>query len=557
MKPKLTNEKESPLANAFKRRKKKIPHLIIEARAGTGKTTTLIEGLKLVTGNGIVGITPSYQQDRIWEAMQKSRGIARTICFVAFSTSIATELQNRVPQGCEAMTMHKQGFRIVRNAFGSVSLNRSRVQEIIAELLDKDTWEVRKKDSELLKATENLVGLCKMNLITVDQTGLQPLTGQSDWTEKLTELASHYDVELNNNQSRIFGLVPRVLERCKDVEKDGCIDFNDMVWLPIVLDLPVTRYDLLLVDEAQDLNRCQHQLVLKVGRRIILCGDPKQAIYGFAGADAKSMDNMMRELSITDVGCEYLQLTVTRRCGRAIVKEAQKIVPDFEAHRSCCDGSVLRLSMESDPKSTCKHSFNAVNVCQFCRYTTGYRSAVSDCDGDMILCRVNAPLVSECFKFLRDGRKANIQGRDVGEGLISTIRKMNAIDVGYLLSKLAWWLHNETKKERAKRNPNENRLIALQDRHDCIVCFAEEQNTVEDVIKKIESVFTDDKNGVGIKLSSVHKAKGLEAKRVFILQPEGAEMPHPLAKSEWQREQEYNLLYVAITRAIEELVYVS
>ncbi len=533
------------------KKKKKIPHLIIEARAGTGKTTTLIEGLKLVTRKGVVGITPSKQQEAIWEAMEKSRGNARSVCFVAFNKSIATELQERVPEGCHAMTMHSMGFKAVRQAFDSVKVNGNRVQDIIAEILGKDIWEIRKKDFELLKATEKLVGLCKMNLTGYQDTcgwrskkRIVWLDAQTITADKLSELASHYDVDLNSNSSRVFDLVPRVLERCKDVQKDGCIDFNDMVWLPVVLDLDVERYDLLLVDEAQDLNRCQHQLILKSRGRVILCGDPKQAIYGFAGADSKSMDNMMRELSITDVGCEYLQLTVTRRCGRAIVKEAQKIVPDFQAHRSCCDGLINRASMELKDEG-CLNPYH-----------------IRVQDGDMILCRVNAPLVSECFKFLRNGRKANIQGRDVGQGLISTIRKVTKnstknADVGWLLVLLSDWLQKETQRENAKRNPSESRLIALQDRHDCIVCFCEGQSTVSGVIEKIESVFTDDKNGSGILLSSVHKAKGLESKRVFILQPENAGMPHPVAKGKWQIEQEYNLLYVAITRAIEELIFVS
>ncbi len=226
----------------------------------------------------------------------------------------------------------------------------------------------------------------------------------------------------------------------------------------------------------------------------------------------------------------------------------------------------------------------------------------------MILCRVNAPLVSECFKFLREGRKANIQGRDVGQGLISTIQKLmknfkpwnpptvddsaltGVQEIPILMASLSDWLRQEQRKENAKRNPSEARSIALQDRYDCLVCFTEDihtevccrlclgerqyedgddcpdcngrgveylPGTVRQVIQKIEDVFTDDKHGEGIKLSSIHKAKGLEAKRVFLLQPEGATIPHPMAKSAWQREQEMNLLYVAITRAKEELIYVS
>ena len=80
---------------------------------------------------------------------------------------------------------------------------------------------------------------------------------------------------------------------------------------------------------------------------------------------------------------------------------------------------------------------------------------------------------------------------------------------------------------------------------------------MEGAVRKIEDIFTDDKNGSGIKLSSIHKAKGLESDRVFLLQPEGAECPHPMAKSAWQREAEMCILYVAITRAKKELIYVS
>jgi superfamily I DNA/RNA helicase len=130
-------------------------------------------------------------------------------------------------------------------------------------------------------------------------------------------------------------------------------------------------------------------------------------------------------------------------------------------------------------------------------------------------------------------------------------------EVPELVSRLSDWLYREQEKERKKRNPSDSRLINLQDRHDCLLTFCEAMQTVEQVISRIEEIFTDDKESTGIKLSSVHKAKGLEARRVFILQPEKSGIPHPMAKSPWQKEQEYNLLYVAITRAVEELVWVS
>lgn len=183
-----------------------------------------------------------------------------------------------------------------------------------------------------------------------------------------------------------------------------------------------------------------------------------------------------------------------------------------------------------------------------------YRSMVQD--GDMILCRCNAPLVSECFKFIKQGRKAVIQGRDIGQGLISTITKMKAASVENLVQKISDWLHREVSKENAKRNPSEARIQALEDRHDCIIVFTEGAKVIEDVIAKIESIFTDNKEAKGIRLSSIHKAKGLEAHRVFWLRLPKTEFV-PENESHWQTEQRYNLMYVAVTRAIDELVVVS
>lgn len=583
------------------------PHLIVVARAGTGKTTTLVEGLKRMKGLP-VSIEPSPQQAAIWEAMEQSKD-ARSTCFVAFNKAIATELQQRVPKGCDAMTMHSMGFKAVREAFGRVRVNSYRVQDIVSELLETDIRELRRYKPDVLKATEKLVGLCKMNLVSCwGKSGFIAHEVGMDELSPLGQLASHYDVDLNGNGPEVFALVPRVLDRCKQVGQGGSVDFADMIWLPVVLGLNVYRYDLLLVDEAQDLNRCQQALALKAGRRLILCGDPKQAIYGFAGADSESMTRMEGLLTCCNYcGCEYgwkgglscpqcnmskqsgrgcvtLPLTVTRRCDKAIVTEAQKYVPDFEAHESCGAGRVFEAAyqgiyanMDEVYRAFKESSEWEDNITgnEWAR-NRGYSYHWILNDGDMVLCRVNAPLVSECFKFLKAGRKANIQGRDVGQGLISTIRRLMKRrdhpisgmpgqefragvinEVACLLHRLNDWLYTEQRKEDAKRNPSDARLIALQDRYDCLTCFCEEQRTVEGVVKKIETVFTDEEGNTGIRLSSIHKAKGMEATRVFLLQPEGASIPHPMAKTSQQREQEMNLLYVAITRAKEELIYVS
>lgn len=522
-------------------------HVIVTARAGTGKTTTLIEGLKLLKGvsKKELKIKPSPQQKKVWDELLKSSD-AKTVTFTAFNKSIAKELQDKVPAGVNAMTMHSLGFKAVQNAFGKIKPDSWRTSNIIAKVMGKDIRVIRREDPEVFNAASKLISLVKQNLAEEDQ---------------YDTLCSHYDVELNGNRSQVYEIVSQSIEKSKDISEDRSCHFDDMIWLPVILNLPMAKQDLLLVDEAQDLNRCQQELAIRSGKRLVLVGDPKQAIYGFAGADSESMSRMEETLQGTKSGCKVLPLTVTRRCGKAIVKEANKLVPDFEAHKSNGPGLVSTRAMNGVPFATyCDDNTGGTKVTE-----TGYQYMAQG--GDMVLCRCNGPLVSECFRLLKMGKKAQIQGRDVGRSLVSIIQKLSKSGAKFeerdretstveLIHKLSFWLEGSLEQEQAKKNPNENKIISLQDKHDCIVCFCSDMKTVGEVIDKIDTIFKDSETD-GIRLSSIHKAKGLEANRVFFLMPKEAPCPHPMAKSAWAKDQEYNLLYVGITRAIKELIYVS
>lgn len=508
------------------------PHVMVEARAGSGKTTTLVEGLKYMRGLP-TKITPSEQQQAVWDQLLLSKS-ARSICFTAFNKSIADELKRRLPSGCDASTIHGIGFKAVRRAFqlGEPAVNGDRVRLIIEEITGENFFELQRKEPVAIQTSKRLIDLCRLNLVAPEE-------------EMLMELADYYELECNQrDKARILDLTPRVLDRLKDVNKDGFIDFCDMIWLPIALDLPIWRNDLLLVDEFQDLNRCQQEIVQRAGERLICCGDPKQAIYGFAGADSESMSRMEDILKETPRGCEHLMLTVTRRCGKKIVTEAQRYVEDFTAHESNPDGEVHRMTLGD-------HVGPGDSNC--------YRERVRD--GDMVICRMNSFLVSECLKFIREGRKATIRGRDeIGQGLINLLKKLmkkagvaSDDEAGDLVEPLEDWARSQRSKENAKKSPSESRLANIQDKLACLMAFIEDVDAAQDVITKIEAIFTDNDHVTGIKLSSIHKAKGLESERVFYIRvPQGKRKLQP-----WQAEQERNLSYVAITRAIAELIYVS
>jgi superfamily I DNA/RNA helicase len=314
-------------------------------------------------------------------------------------------------------------------------------------------------------------------------------------------------------------MVPAILNKCKT--ETGTIDFDDMIWLPLVNNYPLPHYPLLFVDEAQDFNEMQRELIVRVvnGGRCIIVGDPNQAIYGFRGADSNSMNMFRNRLereskrNIVD-----LPLTVSWRCPTSVVKEANRYVADFHHAPNAKEGKVVE-NASFTPES-----------------------------GDMVLCRYNAPLVSAFYELISQGKSAYILGRDMTSGLINEVRKITKSDaMGIDEFKQLFKIHVDVQIQRLEADEKENQAMALSDKADCIYIFANRSETVGEMISNIKMVFDANEDGE-IMLSTVHKAKGLEAHNVFILATE--RMPHPKGGHE-----ENNICYVAITRAQENLFF--
>ena len=496
----------------------KAPHLIVQARAGTGKTSTMTWALDAVLGNDIPeGIVLSGQQTEIFSALCNYPA-PESIAFVAFGKSIAKELQSKVSPPVEASTMHSMGYSAIRDSLGRVKVNNFKVDNIIEKLTG--TTRRRSKNPAIWLATRKLVSLVKNTL-----------------SDDLDRLVERFGIDLNGTRSAIYDLVPQVLKECSKLTKE--IDYDDMLWFVVEKDLPVKSFDLLLVDEAQDLNRVQQEIAMKVigdTGRMVLIGDDRQAIYGFRGADSDSINYMSDVLSDTDRGIQVLPLTVTRRCPKSVVALAQKIVSDIESHEDAPEGTILYSSAQDALE--------------------GDRSYT---EGDMILCRTNAPLCKTAFAIIRQGRKAIIQGRDIGQGLISLVNKLDQDTVSELSRELDSFEFSERRRIMGRQRWSEAQVQSLEDRCDCIRYLSEGLSRVSKLIQRIKDVFADvDRDGKpkeAVLLSSVHRAKGLEARTVWILHPEL--LPHPMAKQDWEMDQEQNIKYVALTRSQDTLVFVK
>lgn len=472
-------------------------HIIINALAGTGKTTTLIEALR--------------------------RFNPPNAAFVAFNKSIANELATKVPTGVQACTLHSLGYKaLIANGMGK-TVDNEKVRKII-----EGFYHGRKPSFPVRIALEKLVSLCKANLLDgVDKSNIELI------------IIDH-NIELNGIQKdEVCTLLPQVLENC--LNDYVTIDYDDMLWMPVMKGVAIRKFNTLMIDEFQDTNICQQVLSRMAGDRLILVGDKNQSIYGFRGANAEAMDVIAKELESTERGLVQLPLNTTRRCPKSHVELAKRIVPAFTSLPEKEEG-VIRV--------TSPDKLNG-------------ELAI----GMMVLSRTNAPIVSLAYSLIRQRKPAVIQGRDIGKGLSDLVRKLtfspfNASDVDSLLTSLSTYREREATRitqVSLKHGSNpEPRLNALYDRCDCLQAITDGEETIDGVLNVIKSMFADvtadDRSSV-ILLSSVHRAKGLEADTVFILEPH--KMPHPMAKRPWEKQQELNCTYVAITRSKHELVFVG
>lgn len=473
---------------------------LLQARAGSGKTTTLVEGSHRLRGSALA---------------------------VAFNVKIKKELEERIGDNVVCKTMNGVGHRALCNFLGRrVVIDRDKNYKIFLKIIGDDK---RKKES--WSAASQLISRAKHN-------GLVP-NGIScakrlypDEADAWEDLADHYGLDFDLN---ILTLAREVLREHIAESWKGRCDFDDQIYIPVCWDVTFDQFDNVLVDEAQDLSHLQHRIVEKCCRgasRVIAAGDSHQAIYGWRAAASDSMDILAERFAMTE-----LSLSMSFRCGRRIIQEAQEIVPSIYPRPDAHEGSVQNWS-----------AFSAGDFEH----------------GDVILCRNNGPLVQQIYRLIRSGIPCYMIGRDIGRGLKALIKKLEkwgAYDIPSLLYQLEVWKKQETQRLEAKKKYSQ--MQAVEDKADSLGSIIEGCNatTVADVAQEIDALFSKDSGKVA--LSTVHRAKGMEWKRVFILDPnlmpsrwaQRAYTEDPI-RGEWMMQEEHNIRYVAITRAINDLIYV-
>jgi len=282
------------------------------ARAGTGKTYTLVNGV-------IVAITANK---------------LGSVVLMAFNKSAATEFEQRISRLADELdmpslhnvdtgTVHSLGLRFWRRHLGNarIQVQGYKVANIIQNRYGRSY--------EFLAQTTKLVSFAKQGALTPDE-----LRATGD------EIIAHYDIDANGSSAEIINVAAWALEESN--RERFIIDFDDMIYLPVINQIRVDKFDFVLIDEAQDTNPVRRELafmMMKDDARLIAVGDDKQAIYGFTGANADSLEQIKTALNSIE-----LPLTITYRCPKAVVEEANRLVPDLIAHESAPIGKVRTIN---------------------------------------------------------------------------------------------------------------------------------------------------------------------------------------------------------------------
>jgi superfamily I DNA/RNA helicase len=431
----------------------------------------------------------------------------KKVLFLAFNKHIVTELQGRLQgiSNVEVATLHSFGNKVVRNSLKAF-MDADKVKKYIDNQIAY--WRI---PDELLEGYANkvrrLVELAKLSLVNNEN--------------ELFKLAYKHGIEVLGTE------VENALQTLEATDRNNrSFDFTDMLYFPIRFNLNCPQFDYVFIDECQDLSTCQQELMkktLKPNGRFIAVGDPNQCIYGFAGSDTASFQKLVNLPNTIQ-----LPLSLTYRCSKKVVELAQTIVPQIKALESAPEGVVRFNGKIEEMKSE-----------------------------DLILCRMNAPLINLCIKLLKANIKAFVKGKDIGLNLINMLKKTKKSKVADALTIL--WNERSKLIEKLVRKgmsqteaEHSNFIITYCDKVEAIEALSENAESVAEVISRINSIFSDE--SAGVCLSTIHKAKGLESDRVFIIEPKC--LPAPWVKQEWEVEQENNLAYVAYTRAKQELVFV-
>lgn len=430
------------------------------------------------------------------------------VYYLVFNSHNQQEASQKLPSWVNVSTAHSFGFQLLKTHFdkNSIKVNSGKIDDILKDLIGYPF------KSNLFYPARRLISMFKNTLLEVNEFNA-------------TQLADRYSIEYEDEDfPKIMNLVKKALNKSNSTAATF-VDFDDMIYLPAKLEIKSSLIQYGFLDEVQDWNTAMVTTLLNSvaeDGKVLAVGDSFQAIYAFRGADCEAMNKVQSALEAV-----ALPLSITYRVPLSGVELVNQKFPEipFEAAPNAKEGSILKQEYD-----------------EFLDYAQ---------DGDLLVCRTNAPVIGAAFDLLAENKPVKILGREFEKELTNTAKQFaDASNIGEWETKLRNHTYDQVSKFEAKGKYNQaNNAL---DKMDALLIFRRGCQNVNQVIRKIEDLYSEGRTG--IRLSTVHRAKGLEANRVFLLRPDL--MPLPFATQDWQQIEERNISYVAHTRHKDEFILV-
>lgn len=524
-------------------------NMLVNALAGSGKSTT---------------------------ACMLSEHSKTSDLYIAFNASVVEEFKKKIKNPkTKVMTMHSLAYSIMLynveqeskdsgekpKGFGSqrskrtVSLDNFKPHKILDEEITKRygryiefAKRVFLKDNYV-----NLYNLCRLTL--TDMSSNKDVSRLIDdhvlFLYYGDEGYSAPDISEITSTLKILDTKSR-----QQFETQGVIDFTDMLWITFNKlkydnwEVPYwALYTNIYCDEVQDFSNIQLNFLKFIKRtkgRYVFIGDFHQAIYNFAGANAQAFNQISKMFAPV----ETFDLPICYRCAKSHLSRVNR---EYGIPILPCDDAPLGFVKTIDKNKISE-----------------YAKA-----GDMVISRKNKWIAEVVLDLARNGTPIFIEDKEMVVAIKRQILSSKCTSVGTLKKFLQKVISNYNKKlfEIVSKNAREGgheeeHLEAVTetnskiDNTSFLLEILEgylEHHASSDSISKfsnfIDKLLNTTPSPNCVRLCSIHKAKGLEATNVFVLNE--AKINYDFRNSKEQNIQEKNLSYIATTRAKEGLYLVK
>ena len=524
-------------------------NMLVNALAGSGKSTT---------------------------ACMLSEHSKTSDLYIAFNASVVEEFKKKIKNPkTKVMTMHSLAYSIMLynveqeskdsgekpKGFGSqrskrtVSLDNFKPHKILDEEITKRygryiefAKRVFLKDNYV-----NLYNLCRLTL--TDMSSNKDVSRLIDdhvlFLYYGDEGYSAPDISEITSTLKILDTKSR-----QQFETQGVIDFTDMLWITFNKlkydnwEVPYwALYTNIYCDEVQDFSNIQLNFLKFIKRtkgRYVFIGDFHQAIYNFAGANAQAFNQIPKMFAPV----ETFDLPICYRCAKSHLSRVNR---EYGIPILPCDDAPLGFVKTIDKNKISE-----------------YAKA-----GDMVISRKNKWIAEVVLDLARNGTPIFIEDKEMVVAIKRQILSSKCTSVGALKKFLQKVISNYNKKlfEIVSKNVREGgheeeHLEAVTETNskidntsfllEILEGYLEHHASSDSVSKFsnfIDKLLNTTPSPNCVRLCSIHKAKGLEATNVFVLNE--AKINYDFRNSKEQNIQEKNLSYIATTRAKEGLYLVK